>query len=192
MTTHRLFSTKAGFTLVEALVGAAVGSIVLAGLALGAVSLSRSSKAVEYFSDATINQSRILDYLTRDVRRALTVAVTASPTTLTLTMPNQYAGAAPLRTFNLPTVSLTSANYGGTPGTVSYFLSGGNFVRQDNGVTSIIALNVSDFEPVFDNSDPTGKTVKFTLTFMPKFRAGSSTTARTATKVTVIAKRRNS
>ncbi len=191
MTKLRSISTRAGFTLVESVVAAAVGTIILAGLALGAVALSRSSKAVENFSDATISQSRILDYLSRDVRRALTVAVTANPTKLTVTVPDQYATAAPQRTFKVPTVSLTNATYGNAPLTVSYYISEGNFVRQDNGVNSIIALNVSDFEPAFDNSDPSGKTVKFTLTFMPTFKTKSDTTARTGTKMTATAKMRN-
>ena len=187
----RITSQASAFTLVEALVGAAVGSIVLAGLMLGAVSLVRSSRASENFSDATINQSRILDYLCRDVRRALTVAVTSNPTKLTVTVADQYAGAAPGRAFKIPAVSLTNAKYGNAPVSVSYFLSGSNFVRQDNGVTSIIATNISDFEPIFDNSDPNGKTVQFTLTFMPKFKPGSGNTPRAGTKVTASVKRRN-
>lgn len=187
----RITSQASAFTLVEALIGAAVSSIILAGLMLGAISLVRSSSATENFSDATINQARILDYLCRDVRRALTVVVTSNPTKLTVTVADQYAGAAPGRAFKVPAVSLTSATYGSAPVSVSYFLSGNNFVRQDNGVTSIIATNISDFQPIFDNSDPNGKTVKFTLTFIPKFKPGSGNTSRAGTTVTASVKRRN-
>jgi prepilin-type N-terminal cleavage/methylation domain-containing protein len=181
---------KGGFTLVETLVASMVASIVFAGLAMGTISLSRAFKASEDFSDSTISQARILDYLGRDVRRALTVTVTSNPVKLTLTVPDQYIGTAPLRTFRDPAVTLTSANYGTAPVTISYFLSGKNFVREENGAANVIAENVSDFQPVFDDSDPSGKTVTFSLSFMPKFQRKSSADARSGTVLSASARRR--
>jgi Tfp pilus assembly protein PilW len=171
------------FTLVETVVGAAIGSIILAALMLGSVALLRTFKAVEDYSDAAIDQARILDYIARDVRRAISVAVLQNPTRLTLTIPDQYSTTT-ARTFRTPVVGTAGATYGSGTVNVAFFLSGKNFVRQEGGVNSIIATNVSDFAPAFDTSDPNGKTVKTTITFTPVFRMNSINAPRAATSMT--------
>lgn len=186
---------QVAFTLVETLVGAAVASIVLAMLATGSIALMRSYSASEDYSTAQADQLRVLDYISRDVRRALSVSVTSSPTTLTLTVPDQYASAAPSRTFRAPTMTLQGNNltaaYGATPITVSYYVSGSDFVRQEGGALTVIATEVSDFLPVLDSTDPAGKTVNTTLTFAASFRRFLSADAKTATTMTSRAVIRN-
>ena len=179
---------RGAFTLVEALVGAAVSSIVFATLATGSIALFKAYKASEDYSTAQTDQLRILDYISRDVRRALTVTVASAPAKLTLTLPDQYAAADPDRTFRAPTLttqgSFLGATYGTTPVTVSYYVMVGNFVRNENGAVTVIATEVSDFQPVFDAADPAGKTVATRLTFAPIFRRILSSDARTATTLT--------
>lgn len=172
------------FTLVEALIGAGVSSVVLAALALGTVALSRTFRAVEDYSVAAIDQARVLDYIARDVRRALSVSVTADPVKLTLTVPNQYAKTSPAREFSTPIVTSTSVTYGGGTIPIAYYVSGTTFVRQEGGIQTVIATNVADFIPNFDSSDPNGKTLKTTISFMPLFRSTATTGARTATALT--------
>lgn len=186
---------RAAFTLMEAMIGAAVSSIVLATLATGSIALMRSYNASEDYSTAQADQLRVLDYIARDVRRALTVTVTATPPKLTLTLPDQYAGADPDRTFRSPTLTTQGntlgATYGTTPVTVSYYVAGSTFVRNENGALTVIANAVSDFQPVFDATDPAAKTVNTTLTFAPIFRRFLSSDARTATRLTSRAVMRN-
>lgn len=183
MRTNHSFRGQGGFTLVETMVGAAIGSMILAALMLGSVALLRSYKAVEGYSDASISQARILDYIARDVRRATSVAVLQNPTRLALTIPDQYATATD-RTFRTPAVSTTGVIYGSGTVNVAFFLSGKDFIRQEGGVSSTIATNVSDFAPVFDTSDPNGKTVKTTVTFAPTFRLSPTAATRIGTSMT--------
>ena len=195
MITHIAKTRRAAYTLVEAMMGMAVSSIVLAALATGGISLLRSYNASEDFSTAQSDQLRVLDYISRDVRRALTVTVTSIPAQLTLTVPDQYAAANPDRTFRTPTMTtqgtVLGATYGTTPVTVSYYVSGSNFVRSENSVLTVIATGVSDFQPVFDPADPAGKTVKTTLTFAPIFRSVLTSNARASTSLTSRAVMRN-
>lgn len=188
----KLFSEKCrGFTLVEALIATGVSSMVLAGLMFGAVALMRSFSASEDYSTASSDQIRILDYISRDVRRALSMSVSSSPTTLTLTVPDQYTSAAPSRTFCVPVVSKTSIKYGTTPPTIKFYLSGTSFVREESGVQKVIATDVSDFVPAFDASDPKGKTVLTTVTFSPIYRMSASTVSRAGTTISSRAVMRN-
>jgi Tfp pilus assembly protein PilW len=186
---------RMAFTLIEALIGALISGLLLAALAAGSIALIKSYNASEDYSNAQTDQLRVLDYISRDVRRALTVAVTANPPKLTLTVPDQYAAANPDRTFRAPTMTnqgpVLTATYGTAPVTVSYYVANSNFVRDENGVVNIIAQAVSDFQPVFDDTDPAGKTVKTTLTFVPIFRRTVSNDARIATTLTSRAVMRN-
>ena len=182
---------QAGFTMVEALIGASIGSIVMAGLMLGTVALSRSFRAVEDFSNGTIDQARVLDYIARDVRRALSIAVTATPPTLTVTVADQYANPTPARVFNEPVVSATGIIYGTSPVEISYVLDGGNISRLENGIGPVIATNIVEFSPIIDPADPDAKTVTTSITFAPRFQATASSDATAGTRITNRAFSRN-
>ena len=186
---------RAAFTLVEAMVGMVVTSLVLATLAAGTIALFRSYSASEDYSTAQTDQLRVLDYISRDVRRALTVTTTANPPRLTLTVPDQYSAPAPDRTFRAPTMTIQDgvlgATYGTTPVTVAYYVDGANFVRSENGAVTVIATGVADFQPLFDSTDPAEKTVNTTLTFAPTFRRVASSDARTASTMRSRAVMRN-
>ncbi len=173
-----------GFTLVEVIVATAVYSILFAALASGAVALQRSFSATEKYSKSVSDQLRILDYVNRDVRRASAVTITLNSKRLNLTLPDQYASAAPSRTFRTPAVSMTAVTYGAAPGTIAYQISGENCIREENGVSKVIATGVADFQLTFDNSDPSGKVVATTLTFAPKYRMKETASARSSTTLT--------
>lgn len=175
---------EGGFTLVELLVSLVVYSMIFAALAGGAVALQRSFSATEKYSKSGSDQLRILDYVARDVRRASAVAITQSSKRLDLTLPDQYANAAPSRTFRTPSVSMAAVTYGTTPGTISYYISGTNCIREESGVAKVIASDVADFQLTFDNSDPSGKVVATTLTFAPKYQMQATATARSSTTLT--------
>lgn len=173
-----------GFTLVEAIVAAAIASIVLTALMLGSINLLRTHKAVEAYSDSAIDQARVLDYIARDVRRATSVTVLQNPTRLSLTIPDQYLTTNPTdRRFSTPTVG-TSVVYGSGSINVTFYVSGKNFIRQENGVNSTIATNILNFTPVLDASDPNAKLVKTTVAFTPIFRSNPATASSAATSMT--------
>ncbi len=88
MTQLRTRSFRA-FTLVEMLMTIASSSIVLTALISGGVALVRSFAAVEGYSIAEGDQLRVSDYISMDVRRALTASVDNN-NVLTITIPNYY------------------------------------------------------------------------------------------------------
>ena len=183
MNTRSSHWRKKGFTLVETMVGAAIGSIILAALMLGSVALMRTFKAVENYSDASIDQARILDYIARDVRRARDVTVLQNRTRLELTIPDQYANAPSSkqkRVFREPTIGPADTILYNRFVNVSYFRNGKNFVREEAGVSSTLAKNISD-PPVFDLN---GKMLTTTITFAPTFRLNSASAPRGGTSMT--------
>lgn len=183
---RKLFRSKKarGFTLIEVMVAAAVYSMLFAALAGGAVALQRAFGATGQYSKSLSDQLRILDYVARDVRLASSVAITQNSMKLTLTRPDQYANAAPSRTFRTPAVSMTAVTYGSTPVSISYYISGSNCIREENGSIKVIATDVADFQLTFDNSDPSGKVVATTITFSPKYQRSETATARSGTTLT--------
>ena len=62
-----------GFTLVEVVIAAAIGSMILAAIITSAVSLHRTFAAVDDFFSVHLQQIRIIDYLSRDVKRSTIV-----------------------------------------------------------------------------------------------------------------------
>jgi type II secretory pathway pseudopilin PulG len=70
----------AAFTLVELLVAAAAGTIIMALVATATVGLSRTFNATESHSRAQAAQMRLIDAVALDVRRAVAVSITTSPT----------------------------------------------------------------------------------------------------------------
>ena len=171
-----------GFTLVEVMVASAIYSVLLAALAGGAVALQRSFSATEKYSKSVSDQLRILDYVARDVRRSSAVTLTQNSKRLDLTLPDQYANAAPSRNFRTPSVSMTAVTYGVTPVGVSYYLSGSNCIREENGVAKVIATDVASFQLTFDNSDPS--VVATTITFVPKYQMKETAASRSGSTLT--------
>ena len=95
-----------GMTLAEVSVAVGIGTVILAGFTTASVALQRSFIAVEDYSKGLNDQMRISDYLAMDMRRAYSIALSGScaspPLTVTLVIPNFYAGA---NTPNDPKVS---------------------------------------------------------------------------------------
>src|SRR5438477_3411872 len=77
-----------GFTLAEVLVAVSAGAIVLAAVTVGSVSLQKSFSAADNFLGTQMQQIRIVDYLSRDVRRSYIVSASANLKTITCIVPN--------------------------------------------------------------------------------------------------------
>jgi Tfp pilus assembly protein PilW len=79
----------AGFTLVEVMVGATLGSIVLAGVMAAFLMLGRTGMNVANYSMSEAEVRRAIEDFSQDVRMASGITWT-SATSITLTVPNNY------------------------------------------------------------------------------------------------------
>ena len=78
---------RQGFTLIEMLLAVSVGSLMLAAIVAASVCLQKSFNAVDDYFDSHLQQVRIVDYLSRDVKRAYMVTSSTSPQTVTCILP---------------------------------------------------------------------------------------------------------
>ena len=103
-----------GFTLGEMMVSMGIGVVLLAALMSSAVALRKSFSAADHFFSTHIQQIRIIDFLSRDVKRSTIVTTSAANQTVTCTMPNYIVkagdadvGTYPAGTRRTPTVTVT-------------------------------------------------------------------------------------
>lgn len=155
---------QSAFTLVELLIGIACGTMVLATVLTVGVALQRSFMAVEGYSIAEGDQLRVQDYIAMDCRRAVSAAVANN--TLTLNVPQYYNSAQSNQPFNPTFTANGQVQYGANSIPISYYQSGGNFIRQVNGVGKAIAQNVASFTVA--PQDLTSS-VTCSITFSPRF-----------------------
>jgi Tfp pilus assembly protein PilW len=159
-----------GFTLIEAMMAVACGSMILAAVLAAGTALQRSFMAVEGYSIAEGDQLRVSDYIALDCRRSTSAAVANN--VLTLTLPDYYDNSGN------PITPAFDANgniqYGTSPVFVSYYAQGTDFVRQVNpsgigstATTKVIASNIDSFTVL--PQDITSS-VTCTITFAPRFR----------------------
>jgi prepilin-type N-terminal cleavage/methylation domain-containing protein len=77
-----------GFTLIEMLLALSIGSLMLAAIVAASVCLQKSFSAVDQYFASHLQQVRIIDYLSRDVKRAYIVTSSTNPQTVTCILPN--------------------------------------------------------------------------------------------------------
>ena len=108
-----------GFTIAEMGLAASVGSLMLASIVAASVCLQRSFNAVDNYFASHMQQVRIIDYLSRDVKRSYIVTTSSDLQTITCVVPNYLidnGSGQPTRA--TPTLSLVGnkivANYQAT------------------------------------------------------------------------------
>ena len=188
-------SKPRAFTLVEMLVAAAVISVAFAALAVASIALQRSLYSARDYSNALNTQSRIADYIRRDLRNGLDAGVELSGKRLWVDLPDDYdAQGNPIS----PTIGANQTVVYTTPGArmrMRYYLNGTNFVREGGGSTTVVAPNASEFDPTFTPivTDGVLTAVRFSLTYSGKFgpRASTSAVARQATQLNTVLSLRN-
>ena len=198
---------EAGFTLPELLVGTAAAGIILLGLVLGSIALQRSYAATDQYATAQDSELRVMDYITRDLRRAMSVTVTNN-TQVSVVVPDYYNNYDSTGNPNVrdPTVNsqpldpvITSGSpvYGTNPLTITYYVDPNpqsstyqSLLRQVNWTASgtakqsstVIADNIQAFQLSFTNS---GSVIQASITFAPIFERNSAATARAGTTLNV-------
>jgi hypothetical protein len=108
-----------GFTIAEIGLAASVGSLMLASIVVASLCLQRSFNAVDNYFGSHMQQVRIVDYLSRDVKRSYIVTTSSDLQTITCAVPNYLidnGSSQPTRA--TPTLSLVGnkivANYQAT------------------------------------------------------------------------------
>ena len=183
-----------GFTLYELLVAMSISSVVVGAAMTSGIALQKSFKAVDSYFGTHMQQIRIIDYLSRDVKRGLIVTTSISPQSVTVTIPNYLiqsgdpeAIANPLLvgTPRTPTIADTPSglqvNYGSTS-TVVYSVNGNSIVRIENGVITTIASSTDQLVPTTTDVELANtEYTKSSVTFMPIFTSSGSAAQRSGT-----------
>ncbi len=161
------------FTLLEVMLSASIGAVVLFGVIITFSTLNRSFQAALYQMDSQGDESRVLAYLSRDLHQASTVQVSAGGTALTLSIPTQSAPTLNLN-LGLPLLALLN-NSGTAPAvtTVQYYRQGSTIIRDTGTSTKELSSSATKFQVM-----TTGGMARVDLAFQPRFSiAGSSATA---------------
>lgn len=81
-------SSTGGFSVGEMMIAAGIGALVLGATIVTSISLQKSLAAVEGYFYTHMQQVRIIDYLSRDVKRAYIVTTSTDQQTVTCVIPN--------------------------------------------------------------------------------------------------------
>jgi prepilin-type N-terminal cleavage/methylation domain-containing protein len=195
----------AGFTLSELVVASALGCILLAATAASSVSLQKSFNAIDSFFGAEVQQIRIVDYMTRDVKRGLSVVTSSDLQHVTITVPKYLiqegdpeaaSNPALIGTPRTPTIAMGSGglqvNYASNVDTVVYTINGNTVSRSENGVVTNIAVSASQLLPVTTDVQLANTEYSQTqVTFLPIFSGSNAAILKKATSVYSTAYLRN-
>jgi prepilin-type N-terminal cleavage/methylation domain-containing protein len=201
----KLSRNRFAFTLVEMMVALGLSGVALGAVLTSSISLQKSFNAVDNYFGTHMQQIRIVDYLSRDVKRGLIVTTSTDLQTVTVTIPNYLiqagdpeAVANPLLvgTPRTPTISYTPSgpqvNYGNTTSTVVYSINGLSILRTENGAVTTIASSTDQLVPQTTDVDLANTAyAKTSITFQPIFTSGGAAAERSGTTVYSTAYLRN-
>jgi prepilin-type N-terminal cleavage/methylation domain-containing protein len=127
-----------GFTLAEMLLSVSIGSLILAATIAASVTLQRSFAAVDDYFASHLQQVRIIDYLSRDVKRSYIVTtsncdVAGSCKTITCTIPNYLIDNGS----NQPTRAVPKLSKVGNKIVANYQATTFNYISTSQGSTTI-------------------------------------------------------
>src|SRR3954447_10877236 len=74
----RATARTSGFTMAEMMIAMAGSAIIIGALMFSSLGLQRAFRASELYAAAQADQRRLLDYLTRDLRRSVGIATSNS------------------------------------------------------------------------------------------------------------------
>jgi prepilin-type N-terminal cleavage/methylation domain-containing protein len=198
-------NNRLGFSLIEMMVTIAISSVALGAVLTSSISLQKSFNAIDAYFGTHMQQIRIVDYLSRDVKRGLVVTTSADLQTVTVTVPNYLIQAGDpeavanpdlVGTPRTPTVAYTPSgpqvNYGATTSTVVYSINAMSILRTEDGNVTTIASSTNQLVPkTTDVELANTECAKTTITFQPIFTSGGSVAAQTGTTIYSTAYLRN-
>jgi prepilin-type N-terminal cleavage/methylation domain-containing protein len=198
-------SHQSGFTLAEILTAMAIAVVIFAAILTATLAMQKTFNAVDNYFATHIQQVRIIDYLNRDVKRALICTTSADQQTVTLTIPKYIiqsgdseavSNPSLVGTTRNPTISTTTTgvlvNYGATTSTVVYSINGASILRTQDGVVTTIASSTDQLVPSTIDADLANtEYTTVAVTFHPIFTSGNVADERTGTTVFSLAYLRN-
>ena len=196
-------SHQSGFTLAEMMMAMAIAVVIFAAIITASIAMQKTFNAVDNYFATHIQQVRIIDYLNRDVKRALICTVSADQQTVTLTIPKyiiQSGDAEAIINPSLvgamrsPTLSTTTSlvNYGTTTSTIVYSINGASILRTEDGAVTTIASSTDQLVPSSTDTQLTNTEYStMAVTFHPIFTSGNVADERTGTTVFSLAYLRN-
>jgi Tfp pilus assembly protein PilW len=172
-----------GFSVGEMVVAVGLSSVLFTAAIASFISLQQSMSGVDDFFSTHVQQIRIIDYLSRDVKRSYGVTTSVDKLTVTCTIPDYVikagdsdagAGNANVGKRRAPAITPTSngtvVNYGNSTSTVVYALNNQSITRTENGVVTTIASSTDSLVPeTIDVEQANTEYTNSTVTFMPKF-----------------------
>lgn len=196
---------RLAFTLTEMMVAMSVGGVVLGSTLTSSTSLQKSFNAIDNYFGTHMQQIRIVDYLSRDVKRGLIVTTSVDLQTVTVTIPNYIIQEGdPEAVVNpslvgsprTPTMAYTPSgwqvNYGNATSTVVYSINGTSILRTENGKVTTIASSTDQLVPqTTDVELANTEYTKTSITFQPIFTSGGQAASRSGTTVFSTAYLRN-
>ena len=138
-----------GFTLIELMFAVAVGALMMAALVAAAVCLHRSFTAVDNFFASHVQQVRIMDYLSRDVKRSYIVTTSTNLQTVTCIIPNYLVNNGS----NQPTRATPTLSLVGNKVVANYQASTVNNVTITQGSTNLTCPGLALVSSHFSNSN---------------------------------------
>ena len=201
----RISRKRFAFTLPEITLALAVSGVVFGAILTSSTSLQKSFNAIDNYFGTHMQQIRIVDYLSRDVKRGLIVTTSADLQTVTVTIPNYIiqtgdpeavVNPALVGTPRTPTMAYTPSgwqvNYGNTTSTVVYSISGLSILRTENGTVTTIASSTDQLVPLTTDVELANtEYAKTSITFQPIFTSGGAAASRSGTTVYSTAYLRN-
>jgi prepilin-type N-terminal cleavage/methylation domain-containing protein len=196
---------RLAFTLPELSMALAAASVLLGATLTSSTSLQKSFNAIDSYFGTHMQQIRIVDYLSRDVKRGLIVTTSVDLQTVTINVPNYIIQAgdpeavvnpALIGTPRTPTMAYTPSgwqvNYGNTTSTVVYSINGMSIQRTENGTVTTIASSTDQLVPqTTDVELANTEYAKTSITFQPIFTSGGQSATRSGTTVYSTAYLRN-
>ena len=193
------------FTLTEMMIALAASAVVLGATLTSSTSLQKSFNAIDNYFATHMQQIRIVDYLSRDVKRGLVVTTSTDLQTVTITTPNYIiqpgdpegiANPDLVGTPRTPTIVHTPSgpqvNYGASTSTIIYSINGLSILRTENGVVTTIASSTDQLVPLTTDVELANtEYTKTSITFQPIFTSNGSPASRSGTTVYSTAYLRN-
>lgn len=161
-----------GLTLTDLLVSTAISSVIALGMFTAISSLQRCAAASNHFAQSQLQQSRILDYIALDLRRAQTVSVDTlkdGSKRLNLAIPDYYDAGGNARDAVIQNGGIA---YGSSNVLISYYKVDGAVYRSAGGTQTELATDVEQF--IINFTDSGKQTIGVSISFVPRFQFSST------------------
>jgi prepilin-type N-terminal cleavage/methylation domain-containing protein len=188
----KLRSLPDGFTLVELMLASSISTVIMAGLLTGSIALQRGYAAARYQVECQEDELRVMDCITRDLRRAQSVTLSNGNRRLSLTVQDQVDPVA--GTLRTPKIVDGEVQYNTSSTTIAYYVSGTAFIRREGGVETVMSTNPSGLENFFvyhDHPELSPPRLRVTISFAPKFSRTGGAAPGAATRCSSVVRLRN-